>query len=214
MRKTNGVVRKARILSMSAMRRKWLLAIALILLILAASSPVWLPWPGLLLVNSAQPGKADAILVLAGDYYGYRAQAGAELARQGVAPRAMISGSDWYYGLWECDLAIEFAVKNGQPRDILEPFRNQATSTEAELAEFFALAQQRNWRRIVIVTSNFHTRRTGLLVNRLKPPDMVVDVFAAPHRYFQPEQWWWHRESRKILFLEWTKLLAMLMGGL
>lgn len=200
---------------MSAPRRKWRIALALIpLLLLLAAAPVWLPWPGLLLVKSTQPQQADTILVLAGDYHGYRAQAGAELARQGVAPQVLLSGSNWYYGLWECDLAIDFAVQNGQPREILAPFRHQATSTEGELREFFAVAQQRQWKRVVIVTSNFHTRRTGLLVNRLKPASMEVQVFAAPDRYFQPEQWWWHRESRKILLLEWTKLLSELVGGL
>ncbi len=198
---------------MSASRRRWLIAAACFLALLAAA-PLWLPWPGLFLVNSSPPQKADAVLVLAGDYHGYRTQAGAELVKEGIAPIALISGSDWYYGLWECDLAIDFAVKNGQPREILEPFRHPATSTDEELRLFFPVAQQRGWERVIVVTSNYHTRRTAMLANRYKPAGLEVAVFGAPDRYFQPEQWWWHRESRKILFFEWTKVFAAVLGGL
>lgn len=195
-------------------RRKWIFATVLLCLLLALSYRWWLPLPGTLLLYSNMNRKADGLIVLAGDYAGYRIQAGAELVAEGYAPIALVSGNNWYYGLWESEIAIDFAVRHGQPRELLEPFRHQATSTEEELQLLFAEALRRGWKRVILVTSNFHTRRTGVLVHRLRPAELEVQIFAAPDRYFQPEQWWWHRESRKILFFEWTKLLAAMAGGL
>lgn len=199
---------------MLAARRKWAILGVLVILALAASCSWWLPLPGLFLVESQDPVRADGLIVLAGDYAGYRLQAGAELVREGYAPRVLVSGNNWYFGLWESDVAIDFAVRNGQPREIFEAFRHQATSTDEEMQLLLAEAQRRGWSSLLIVTSNFHTRRTGILVRRYCPPGITVRIFGAPDRHFQPEHWWWHRESRKTLFFEWTKMLAVFLGGL
>lgn len=195
-------------------RRKWVLAGTLFIFLIAATYSWWLPLPGQLLVKSDGPSKADGLIVLGGDVAGYRLQAAGELVQGGYAPIALVSGNNWYYGLWECEVAIDFAVRNGQPREAFEPFRIQANSTDEEIQLLFAEAQRRGWKSILIVTSNYHTRRTGILVNRYLPPGVQVRLFGAPDRYFQPDQWWWHRESRKTLFYEWTKMLAVLAGGL
>lgn len=186
----------------------------ILLLAIGISFPWWIPLPGTLLVNSSPAAPADGLVVLAGDSYGYRVKEGANLVHQGIAPKVLVSGNNWYYGLWECELAIDMAVNQGQPREIFEPFRHEATSTEEELRMIFAEAGKRGWKSMVLVTSNFHTLRTGMLVDRTKPPDLRVQVVASDDRYFKPQEWWWHRESRKLLFMEWVKLGAALVGGL
>ena len=195
-------------------RLKWPVAAVVALVAVVSTYVWWLPWAGEFLVQGEAPVKADAIVVLAGDGNGYRIQAGAELARQGFAPKVLVDGSDWFYGICECEAAIDYAVRNGQPREIFEPLQITATSTNEEFLEIFREGERRKWSTVLIVTSDYHTRRTRLLANRLKPPAMRVAVFAAPDRYFRPEKWWWHRESRKTVFLEWTKLAAAALGNL
>ena len=194
--------------------RKRLLSATVALALVLAASPWWIHWPAQLLVQSDVPVKSDGIVVLAGDGAGYRIQAAAELAKQGYAPIVLSSGAAWFYGASECDLAIDYAVRNGQPRELFAPLRNTATSTDDEAREIFAEVQRRQWKSVLVVTSDYHTRRTRIILNRLKPPGVSLTVFGAPDRYFRPDHWWWHRESRKTLVLEWSKLVAEMLGGL
>lgn len=194
--------------------RKWAIALLLLLALAVLSWQWWLPLPGEFLVRVDTPVKSDGIIVLAGDGYGNRIRAGAELAKQGYAPIVLASGAAWIYGVCECDLAIEYAVKHGYPRALFEPLRNEATSTDAEARTIFTEAQRRGWKSILIVTSDYHTRRTRMILNRLKPEGLRLSVYAAPDRFFRPHEWWWHRESRKTFLTEWAKLGAALVGGL
>lgn len=194
--------------------RKWAIALLLVLALAAFTWRWWLPLPAEFLVRGDPPVKSDGIVVLAGDGYGYRIRAGADLAQQGYAPIVLASGAAWIYGVCECDLAIDYAVRNGYPRTLFEPLRNDATSTAAEALAVFAEAERRGWKSILIVTSDYHTRRTRLILNRLKPDALRITVYAAPDRFFRAEKWWWNRESRKTLLNEWAKLGAALAGGL
>lgn len=194
--------------------RKWILPSLLVVALVGFSWRLWLPLPGEFLVQGDAPVKSDAIVVLAGDGYGYRIRTGAKLAQEGYAPVVLASGAAWFYNVCECDLAIEYAVHQGFPRALFEPLRNDATSTQAEALAIFDIAKRRGWNSILIVTSDYHTRRARLLLNRLKPDGIRLDIVAAPDRFFRPAQWWSNRESRKTLLLEWTKLVAALAGGL
>jgi uncharacterized SAM-binding protein YcdF (DUF218 family) len=194
-------------------RRCWIVVLGLLVLIVLTYN-WWLPLPAQFLVNAGPPTKADAILVLGGDVSGYRTQMAAELVQEGYAPVVIVSGNDWFYGLWECEVAIDFAVQNGQPREIFEPFRVKATSTDEEVRLIYDELERRNLKSVMVVTSNFHTRRAGILFRRHQPPGVQVHMVASADRYFIPEHWWWHRESRKTFLLEWTKLGAAMVGGL
>ena len=193
--------------------KRWVIAALVFLAVAALSWHWWLPLPAEFLVRGDPPAKADAIVVLAGDGYGNRVRKGADLALQGYAPIVLTSGAAWIYGVCECDLAIDYAVRNGYPRSLFEPLRNDATSTDAEARVIFAGPPPR-WKSILIVTSDYHTRRTRILLNRLKPPELRLIVVAAPDRFFRADRWWWHRESRKTLLTEWAKLAAAMLGGL
>jgi uncharacterized SAM-binding protein YcdF (DUF218 family) len=195
-------------------KHRRLIGLGVVLVALVLSYPWWILLPGTILVKSSEPQPAEAVFVLGGDTFGFRVKGAADLVHRGIAPLVLVSGNDWYFGLWECELAIDQAVKNGQPREIFEPFRHNATSTDDELRKIFAEAQRRGWKSIILVTSNFHTRRTGLLVRRNLPEGLHVQVVASEDRYFRPEEWWWHRESRKLLVMEWMKMGAALLGGL
>ena len=68
-----------------------------------------------------QPQRADVILVIAGDWSGERILTGAELARQGYAPKVWVSGPMELYGVNEAALAINYALAHGYPKELFQP---------------------------------------------------------------------------------------------
>src|SRR5260370_26912808 len=83
-------------------RPSFLLKSALALLFLGAvvylSRDVWLSAFGKALVHDDGAGKADVAGGLAGDYWGHRLTTGAEPARQGNLPPALVRGPPGLYG--------------------------------------------------------------------------------------------------------------------
>jgi uncharacterized SAM-binding protein YcdF (DUF218 family) len=162
---------------------------------------------GSYLVAAEPPSKADAIVVLAGDSRGNRILKAAELVKQGFAPKAIVSGPDGTYGFHECELAIPFAVKAGFPESYFVHLENTARSTREEARVAVAELRRMGAHRVLVVTSDFHTRRAGRMY-RDEAPDLEIHMVAAADAYFSPDGWWRNREGRKTLFLEWTKTLA------
>ena len=166
---------------------------------------------GAYLDKSGPPEKADAVFVLAGDATGNRILKGAELVREGYAPRVVVSGPAGMYGYHESDLAIPFAVKAGYPASEFVPFPNDAHSTREEAAAAAEELRSLGAHRVLLVTSLYHTRRAGALF-RAAAPDLTFIVVSAPDQYFTADGWWHDREARKIFLLEWTKTGATWLG--
>jgi uncharacterized SAM-binding protein YcdF (DUF218 family) len=162
---------------------------------------------GSFLDRSEPPRKAGAVFVLAGDSWGNRILKGAELVREGYAPKAIVSGPDGMYGFYECDLAIQFAERAGYPESYFTAFPNHALSTSEEAQAAAGEFRDLGVKRVLLVTSNYHTRRAGNLF-RAAAPEVAFTVVAAPDRHFQPRGWWRDREGRKIFFIEWMKTVA------
>lgn len=188
------------------LRATALIVAAAVLLLILFHAPV-LAALGNFLVQASPPQKADVIVVLAGDGYGRRILAGAELVRQGYAPKALISGPSGNYGNYECDLAIPFAVKAGYPESYFLHFEHGARSTEEEARLVTQKLHSMGVRQAMLVTSNFHTRRAGRIF-RKAAPDIEFFVVSAPDEYFKPDSWWRDREARKIFLYEWMKTVA------
>ena len=189
---------------------RWLVpAAALLLLVLL--HPLWLSALGRLLIQAEEPFQAEMVVVLAGDGIGNRIRRGAELVRQGYAPRVLVSGPAGHYGLHECDLAISYAVKLGYPAEWFLPLPHSTDSTREEVRVTLAELNRRGIRRFIVVTSNYHTRRAGALYRSLAP-QAELRVVAAPHPHFDPQSWWHSRRGRKVFLLEWQKTVAGWMG--
>ena len=130
------------------------------------------------------------------------------MVKQGYAPKALISGPDGNYGNYECDLAIPFAVKNGDPESGFLHLESHARST-AEEAQVIVKKAARDGREVEIplVTSTYHTRRAGNIFRR-SAPDLDFIVVAAPDEFFTADRWWHSREASKTFALEWMKTVA------
>jgi len=192
-------------------RFPWLLATAALLVVGFATHPYWFTALGEYLVKSEDPVRADTIVVLAGDFTGNRVVLAAKLVKAGFAPNALVSGPAGMYGLYECDLAIPYAVREGFPPSYFVRFPNESTSTTSEAAAIIPELRRLHVHTIDLVTSNFHTRRAGRIFRSLAP-DIETHVVAARDQYFTPDAWWKNREARKTFLLEWAKTVASWFG--
>ena len=166
---------------------------------------------GSFLIKTDPPEKADIALVLAGDGEGNRILKAAQLARRGYVSKVMVSGPAGIYGQYECDLAIPFAVKSGYPASYFVHFENDSLSTKEEARDAIARLRQMGVHKVLLVTSDYHTRRSGKIY-RAAAPDMKFVVVAAPDKYFTANGWWHNRQAEKIAFNEWVKTLTEPFG--
>ncbi len=188
-----------------------LLVIAAVALVAILTHSLWMAWMGSLLVHNDPPASADVIVVLAGDPYGNRILKGAELVKQGYAPKVLVSGPAGLYDLHECDLAIPFAVRRGFPAEWFVPVPHEAHSTDEEALLFVPVLARFGAHRVIVVTSDYHTRR-ALRILHARWPGIDVSMVAAHDQYFSPGGWWHNREGRKVFLLEWTKTLSSFAG--
>jgi len=164
------------------------------------------------LIHEDAPRKADAIVVLGGDEFGVRTVKGGELAKAGYAPYALVSGPPTLLG-HESDETIEYAVRQGLPRalfraTVLPP---EADSTRTEAVYLGKYLKQNGVHSILLVTSNFHTRR-ALALWRKENPWVAVTVVGAQDRFFTPDSWWKTRPGKRTFLNEWLKTMATWAG--
>jgi len=192
-------------------RFRWFVAAVLLLVLLVATSRLWLALLGGYLVKADGAAQADMVVVLAGDFSGNRILTAADLVRQRLAPLALVSGPGEMYGQHESDLAIPFATRHGYPESYFLALPNDSRSTMAEADVVIAELRRRNAHRIDIVTSNYHTRRAGNIY-RSKAKDLEIRMVSAPDEFFAPDSWWKNRDARKTFVIEWMKTVATWLG--
>jgi uncharacterized SAM-binding protein YcdF (DUF218 family) len=147
--------------------------------------------------------KSDAIIVLSDDnFYADRATRAAELYRQGMAPLVVASGRQLrpYAGIAE--LMKHDLFERGVPTDAILPFPQNADDTEEEAEALAGLSIQKKWHSVIVVTSNYHTRRARYIFLHVFPGSISVAVASARDGDFDPEHWYEKRKSIKRLILE------------
>ena len=163
-----------------------------------------------MLVQTQPPFQADIISVIGGDWFGNRILKAAQLAKDGYAPKVLVSGSGYLYGQYECDLAVNFAVKHGFDEAYFVKLRYPALSTMDEARAVVPELRRRHVKRYILVTSEFHTERAGRIF-RAVGPDLDLRVVASRDTLHW-DNWWLDREGRKMFLLEWTKSLTSRVG--
>jgi uncharacterized SAM-binding protein YcdF (DUF218 family) len=188
-----------------------LLILVLLVALIALTHSIWMGWMGAFLVDAEKPVHADVIVVLGGDPYGHRILRAAELVKEGYASKILVSGAPGFYDLHESDLAIPFATRRGYPAAWFAPLLNNAHSTDEEALAIRPELEKLHTHRVMVVTSDYHTRR-ALRILRAHWPGIEIHMVAAPDEFFSPYGWWHTREGRKVFLLEWSKTLASSVG--
>jgi uncharacterized SAM-binding protein YcdF (DUF218 family) len=148
---------------------------------------------------------SDAIIVLGDDnYWGDRATRAAELWRQGDAPVVVASGRRLRPYAGVAELIAHDLQSHGVPMSSVVPLDHDAADTREEAIALRGLAEQRHWHRLIVVTSNYHTRRARYIFLKVFPGEASIEVVPAADRFYDPDTWWEHRASLKIFVLEWA----------
>ena len=180
--------------------RLWSVAVgvAAILLTFAANAG------RLLVVDAPQP--SDVILVLAGETDRRPARA-LQLLGQGYGRRVVIDvpADATIYGSTELQLAEKYVQDLPQASSIrICPIQGLSTRDESHDAEKCLAGEGGS--RILIVTSEFHTRR-ALSIFRHEVPGKSFSVAVARDETQFGTRWWAHRQWAKTCLDEWLKLV-------
>ena len=167
-----------------------------------------------LLIEDDGPRKADAIVVLGGDNYGDRTLKGGDLARAGYAPVVIVSGPPRLIG-YDSSIQIQFAEQHGYPAALFREVHlpPEAESTRMEARYLGQVLRGQGIKSILLVTSNYHTKRAARFW-RTENPSLSVSVISSvdmPH-YFTPGGWWKTRPGQKVFLYEWLKTISVMLG--
>ena len=153
--------------------------------------------------------KADVLIVLGDDnFYADRATRAVQLFREGKAPVIVASGRRLRPSAGIAELIEHDLVERGVPKDKVLRFTHDGDSTLEEAEALARLVKGKKWRKVIVVTSNYHTRRVRYIFRRVFPQGMEVSVASARDGDFDPEHWWKNRKSIKELTQEFAGMLV------
>jgi uncharacterized SAM-binding protein YcdF (DUF218 family) len=195
---------------------RWLLATAVVIAL------GLLRWGGdLLIANDPPPGHVDGAVVLQGSIAAekVRITGAINLLQRGVAGRVLLSvPKESYWGQSIPPVARAYLERNygsdvAARVDFCET-SGEVNSTVQEAEAVSPCIQEHHWQSIVIVTSDYHTRRSGMLWRRVNGRDAKTHLWiegVSDPEFQQP--WWRHRQSAKIWIMESSKLVWTILEG-
>jgi len=173
-------------------------AIAVVLLLIAVNSAGWLVLD--------RPEKSDAILVLAGETE-HRPALGLDLLLRGYGRLVILDvpADTRMYQWTQAELAQKWVQSLPEATSIkICPIQGLSTKDEAE--EAAKCLADTGSRKVLLVTSDFHTRR-ALSIFRTRIPQFEYSVAAAHDPKEFGVRWWQQREWAKTNFYEWLRLI-------
>jgi len=186
---------------MTKSKRTWIIAT----IILAALLALFAASAGRMLVVDS-PERSDVIVVLAGETDRRPARA-LELLDKGYARRIVmdVPAGAMIYDSTQVELAGQYVRRLRQATSVVIcPIAGLSTRDEAHDAEKCLAREHGN--RILIVTSDFHTRRArSIFRHEIRGKTFTVSAAYDPAQF--GTHWWAHREWAKTCLDEWLRLL-------
>lgn len=185
-----------------------LAVIAIIFLIGYATVGYWLSSYGHYLVVDEEPRKCDTIVVLSGGGNVSRVTKGVELYQKGYSSRIIMSGGGNVTSKFkEADLMSMEAQDQGVPfTSILLESESKSTYDNAVYVK--NIIQRYNLKSILLVTSNYHTRRAKYIFEEVfKNTSVEIITVSAPDSEFSPSTWWKNHEGQQRALTELANLI-------
>jgi hypothetical protein len=157
-----------------------------------------------LIVDAPQP--SDVILVLAGET-DRRPRRALELLAQGYSKHILLDvpANARLYEFTETHLAQKF-IDDLPQAGLVSICPIDGLSTKAESKDAERCLQRQGAKSVLIVTSDFHTRR-ALDVFRRELPQFQYSIAAAHSEEGFGSKWWTHRQWAKTFVDEWLRLI-------
>jgi uncharacterized SAM-binding protein YcdF (DUF218 family) len=203
----------------TAVKRSLLLLVAA-----AAAALVWGVLQGGRYLQHEDPlRKADAIYVLNGTRV-ERPLEGVDLYREGWAPTIVMSPGRSEVAEAalrargvslpsETETVADAMSRAGVPRQAIIVPRTSVDNTAAEAELLRKLATEHHWRTVIVVTSKYHSRRSGFAMRRaLEGTGITIMIRATRYDPSDPANWWRNRYDVRYVISEWQKLIAYRLG--
>ncbi len=180
---------------------RWLILLAIVGAFLGREAGPWL------VVDS--PQKSDLVVVLAGETE-QRPAKGLQVLAQGLAPQMLLDApaASHIYRWNQLELAQQYL--SGLPEALhlsACPIVGLSTRDEArDVASCLATLGGGKFQRVLLVTSDFHTRR-ALTIFRHEIPGVEFSAAAAYDPTQYGVKWWQHRQWAKTFFDECVRLV-------
>jgi uncharacterized SAM-binding protein YcdF (DUF218 family) len=181
---------------------RWLRFILIV--VLSAGLLLWLTSGSFLVVNDPQP--ADVIVVLAGET-NFRPARALQLLSHNYAPRIFLDvpTNAIIYNQNTLEIARQY-VQSLPRRDSISVCPIAGLSTKAEARDVSHCLQDIGAHRILIVTSDYHTRRARITFqHELRGCQIYVAAAFDSEQY--GAAWWQHRQWAKMNLYEWLRLV-------
>ena len=197
----------------------------ILLAVLSVGAIAWfVVYGGRFLQHEDPLQKADAIFVLAGTH-AERALEAVDLYKEGWAPVIVLSGGRIEAAeSWLEQRGIKFPRETdalrvvmgqlGVPSSAIIQPPESVDNTGQEANMLRAMVQAHHWRRVIVVTSKYHTRRAGFAFRRgLERTGAVPIIRASRYDPSDPARWWRTRADFRFAGSEWVKLFFYRFGG-
>ena len=184
---------------------------------------VFLPFAGRFFHDEDPLERADLILVLAGGRVERWLEA-VDLYKEGWAPRIVLSpgGVDRIEaelrarGITyprEGDLARTGVLASGVPPEAVTVLPDGVDNTAAEAAALLRMLRDAPVKRVIVVTSSYHTRRAGFAFRRaIANTPVEVRMRASRYSDADPAHWWRRRGDVRFIISEMQKYVAYRVG--
>ncbi len=198
--------------------------LAAFVLLLAIAGGAWfVVYGGRHLQHEDHLVKADAIFVLAGTRLERPLEA-VDLFKEGYAPVVVLSPGRPEPGErlvrargirfpTDAELVRDAMVQMGIPAAAVVATDGYVDNTAQEANLLRGMVQARGWRRVIVITSKYHTRRTAFAFRRgLEGTGAQAVIRASRHDPSDPARWWRFRADFRFVTNEWQKLIAYRLG--
>lgn len=154
--------------------------------------------------KSDTPKKADVIVMLGGGDQG-RMQKAAELYNNNYADFVIISPVRKYIYPQSIELATELGIPESA---VIE--EHDATSTYTNATETLDIMNEYGFDSALIVTSDYHLKRTKMSYDRVNESGFDLSYIAAP--YTDGKEWYERSNATSLWFSEFYKLWGYRLG--
>lgn len=156
---------------------------------------------GNLLVSAEKPKKSDVIIVLSG--YDGRLEKGIELFKKDFGDYLLLSKSQYFNE----DTLIQSGI---QKEKII--FEKHAVSTYTNATLTKNILVKRKFDSAIVLTSEFHTRRSKYIFNKVfKDTKIELTFVSSKNGFFHSRYWWNNKKSIYLVCTEYIKWLRYLL---
>ena len=161
---------------------------------------------GSFLVVKDAPEHADVIVVLGGGNGDVRYWNGVRLMREGFSQKLLLDvfAKNNTFGHPDGDLAQDLLIHTTPGQSAVCP--SDQNSTYDEAMYLHRCLQAMGARSVLVVTSDYHSRR-ALSILRKRLPQYHFSNDNAHHAYFFGERWWTNRQWAKTTMGEWERFI-------